>query len=65
MSVTLVDGIYDCKNASVWLLIHDGTNVIFKGQCGNATSKNIILEFATEALMEAEIVTLGLVDIEP
>lgn len=61
--VTLTDGIYDCCNIAKWVLIHDGTNVLYKGQCGQATSKNVIVDYTTEALMEAAIITLSLVDL--
>jgi len=62
-STTFIDPIYDCADPSVWVLVHDGTNVIYKGQCGQATSKSTILDYTTEALMEAAIITLGLVDL--
>ena len=65
MHTTLINGLYECKTLS-WVLIHDGTNVITKALSGHASTKRtgfIMLDYASEALLDAEIVSLGLVDL--
>jgi len=64
MSVVLQDGVYDFNSVSDWYLVHDGINVIAKGQGGQATSSHVILEFATEVEMENTITALGLIEQE-
>ena len=64
MSVELQDGVYNFNSVNDWYLTHDGVNVINKGQGGQATSKHIILDFVTEAEMEAAIINLSLIESE-
>ena len=52
----------DVQEPTKWILIHDGSDVLFKGQCGQATSAQTIVTYDTEALMDADIITLALND---
>lgn len=50
------------EDISKWILVHDGDKVLFKGQTASIITHKTLLSFATEGLMEAEIVSLGLID---
>ena len=63
-NVTLENDVYTFKSDTAWYLVHDGTNVIIKGQGGEVGSKYVILEYETEQEMETAIIALGLIENE-
>lgn len=53
------------EDVTKWVLVHDGSNVLFKGQAGAVCTpvSNTIVDFASEALMDADIISLGIIDL--
>ena len=66
MDTTLVDGLYDCSAGGRWVLVHDSVYTIVKALSCRATTSHegyVMVDFDTEALLDAAIITLGLIDL--
>jgi hypothetical protein len=49
-------------NGDHWMVLHDDSKVLFKGQCGHGITPHTIEYFDTELDMETRIIQLGLED---